>query len=137
MQKKNKARLVMLAVVAALCVVAVVVLLSYDHIDHSHYINKQEILQYNSAINTAARRYNSIAADEFVLIDQVHKTLNGNTTITFRVYRLPEGTELSAFTHMLASGLPSGLTLEEMGTGMATLPNGSLDRIGITVTYSK
>lgn len=134
---KKKPLLILLAVVAALCVAAVAAQMGYNRIDHSKLMNKEAIIRYNNAITTMARGYNSIAAEEFILIDTVHKQQGDHTTVTFRVYRLPEGHAVSTYAHLRVRDVPADFAPELMGEGTATLLGDSLDRILVTVAYSK
>lgn len=137
MRKKNKTHLIILAVIALLSVAAATAVLSYNHVDHSPWMSKQDIARYNSAITAVAMSGGYISSDEFALIESVSKTLGGHTTVTFRVYRLPEGAALGAYTNLRVGKLPANFAPEEMGTGEARLPGGSLDRVTVTVTYNK
>ena len=135
--RKKKPLLIFLAVVAVLCVAAVAALVGYNRIDHSRLMNKEKVIQYNNAITTMARGYNSIAAEEFILIDTVHKEQGGHTKVTFQVYRLPEGHAVSTYAHLRMRDVPADFAPEYMGSGTATLLNDSLDRILVTVAYAK
>ena len=137
MRKKSKTLLIFLAVVAVLCLAAVAAMFGYSRIDHSKLMNKETIIQYNNAITTMARGYNSITTEEFILIDTVHKEQGGHTKVTFQIYRLPKGHVVSTYAHLRVRDLPADFAPEHMGTGTATLLDDSLDRILITVAYSK
>ena len=134
---KKKPLLIFLAVVAVLCVAAVAARAGYNHIDHGKLMNKETIVQYNNAITTMAQRYNSISAEEFILIDTVQKQHGDHTTVTFHIYRLPEGHAVSTYAHLRVRDIPADFAPERMGEGTATLLGDSLDRILVTVAYSK
>ena len=137
MKQKNKILLAVLAVVAVLCVGGVAVLLSYGSVDHSKFMSKTQVTEYNTAITAAARGYNSITKEEFVLIDTVSKTMGSHTEVTYRVYRLPEGKQLSDYLSLTAGDVPADFAPEHVGNGTARLVNGTLDRIIVTIAYFK
>lgn len=134
---KKKALLIVLAVVALLCVAGVVALFVYDRVDHSVAMGAGDVIQYNNAITAAARGYNAISSDEFVLLETVKKESSGHTEVTFRVYKLPEGKQLSDYLGLKVSDVPENFAPEYMGTGTARLVKGSLTNIVVNVTYYK
>jgi len=137
MRKKNKLLLIVLVVIAVLAAAGAAAWIGYNNMDHSAILGDENVARYNSAITASARAYNSIRPDEFVLIDTVSKELGGNTNITFRVYKLPEGATFTDYQHLRVQDVPANFVPEYVGNGTARLMEGSLERIIVSVTYYK
>lgn len=136
MSKKLKKCILILLAVALLAVGVVLIgFYAYNHADHAKNLEETEIAAYNTAITAAARKAGSIRDDEFILIDTISKEVGGNTNISIRVYKLPDGAKQADYMGLRVSDLPEDFGPEFMARGTARLIDDSMDRIVVTVNY--
>ena len=137
--KRNHTKLILilLAIVAVAIVGSIVGVQIYNHADHGKVMGDSTVSDYNTAITKAARAYNYITQQEFILIDTVSKELGKNTDVTFRVYQIPEGSDWTAWQGWKVSDGPANFPAEYVGNGTARLLYDSLDKIVINVAYFK
>lgn len=136
-RNRYRLTLIVLGIVAVLIVGTMIGVQIYNHADHGKVMGNTTVSDYNTAITKAARSYGSITQQEFILIDTVSKELGQHTTVTFRVYQLPEGADWTAYQGWKVSDVPADFVPEYIANGQARLMYNSLDKLIIDVAYFK
>lgn len=132
MQKKQKI-IRIVAIVLALAVIAGIGLWiyadQYSKRDFVSSMNEQERYQYNYTLTLYGRNYQHTGKSDVLIVENIQKTLGGNTQVSFRIYSYSNATQLSEALKMTCSDMDKDQRFTFVGTGTVTLLDDQLAKL--------